>query len=135
MPATSVPIGYAFKPSARLSSTVSCVCWDRVRKVKLVVGHLIVRTIYTPSELKSIRIMPDNSGVCKLLDLAIEAVTQPRVYDVADLFFKEKEKIERNLCQTTDNLFKPTNRIILFDLTNFNFESRKDASREAQFEH
>ena len=88
-------------------------------QVKLAIGHLIVRTIYTPSELKSMRIMRDNSGVCELLDLAIEAVTQRKVYSVADWFLKEKEKIERYLCQTTDDLFRPTNRIMLFDLTNF----------------
>ena len=86
-------------------------------QVKLAIGHLIVRTVYTPSELKSMRIMRDNSGVCELLDLAIEAVTQRKVYSVADWFLKEKEKIERYLCQTTDDLFRPTNRIMLFDLT------------------
>ena len=102
-------------------------------QVKLAVGHLIVRTIYTPSELKSMRIMRDNSGVCELLDLAIESVTQRKVYSVADWFLKEKAKIEKYLCQTTDDLFKPTNRIMLFDLTNFYFEGRKDGSRKARF--
>ena len=86
-------------------------------QVKLAVGHLILRTIYTPSELKSMRIMRDNSGVCELLELAFEAVTQRKVYSVADWFLKEKVKIEKYLCQTTDDLFKPTNRIMLFDLT------------------
>ena len=61
-------------------------------QVKLAIGHLIVRTVYTPSELKSMRIMRDNSGVCELLDLAIEAVTQRKVYSVADWFLKEKER-------------------------------------------
>ena len=72
-------------------------------QVKLAVGHLIVHTIYTP------------------------------VYSVADWFLKEKAKIEKYLCQTTDDLFKPTNRIMLFDLTNFYFEGRKDGSRKAKF--
>ena len=38
-------------------------------QVKIAVGHLILRTIYTPSELKSMRIMRDNSGICELLFL------------------------------------------------------------------
>ena len=46
------------------------LCWSEER-VKLAIGHLIVRTIYTPSELKSMRIMRDNSGVFKLLVLAL----------------------------------------------------------------
>ena len=82
-------------------------------EVGLAVGHLIVRTIYTPSKLKSMRIMRDNSGICELLDLAIESVTQRKVYSVADWFLKEKVKIEKSLCQTTDDLFKPTNRIMI----------------------
>ena len=104
-------------------------------QVKIAVGHLIVRTVYTPSELKSMRIMRDNSGVCELLDLAFEAVTQRKVYSVADWFLKEKMKIEKYLCQTTDDLFRPTNRIMLFDLTNFYFEGRKDGSRKARHGH
>ena len=102
-------------------------------QVKISVGHLIVRTVYTPSELKSMRIMRDNSGVCELLDLAFEAVTQRKVYSVADWFLKEKVRIEKYLCQTTDDLFRPTNRVILFDLTNFYWEDRKDGSLKAKY--
>ena len=102
-------------------------------QVKISVGHLIVRTVYTPSELKSMRIMRDNSGICELLDLAFEAVTQRKVYSVADWFLKEKVRIEKYLCQTTDDLFRPTNRVILFDLTNFYWEGRKDGSLKAKY--
>ncbi|MBO4659553.1 MAG: IS1634 family transposase [Prevotella sp.] len=101
-------------------------------QVKIAVGHLILRTIYTPSELKSMRIMRDNSGICELLDLAFEAVSQRKVYSVADWFLREKVKIEKYLCQTTDDLFRPTNRVMLFDLTNFYFEGRKDGSKKAR---
>lgn len=101
--------------------------------VKIAIAHLITRTIYTPSELKSMRIMQENSGICELLDFAIDAVTQRKVYSVADWFLKEKMKIEQYLCHTTDDLFKPTNRIMLFDLTNFYFEGRKENSKKAQF--
>ena len=102
-------------------------------QVKIAVGHLIVRTVYSPSELKSMRIMRDNSGICELLDLAFEAVTQRKVYSVADWFLKEKVRIEKYLCQTTDDLFRPTNRVILFDLTNFYWEDRKDGSLKAKY--
>ena len=106
--------------------------WNE-EKVKLAVAHLITRTIYTPSELKSMRIMRDNSGICELLHLPIESVTSRKVYSVADWFLGEKESIERYLCHTTDDLFRPTNRIMLFDLTNFYFEGRKEHSLKAKF--
>ena len=106
--------------------------WDD-EKVKIAMAHLVTRTIYTPSELKAMRIMRDNSGICELLDLAIDTVTTRKVYSVADWFLKEKVKLEKYLCQTTDDLFRPTNRIMLFDLTNFYFEGRKEASLKAKF--
>jgi len=106
--------------------------WDD-EKVKIAMTHLVTRTIYTPSELKAMRIMRDNSGICELLDLAIDSVTTRKVYSVADWFLKEKVKLEKYLCQTTDDLFRPTNRIMLFDLTNFYFEGRKEASLKAKF--
>ena len=40
--------------------------------VKLAIAHLIVRTVYTPSELRSMRIMQPNSAVCYLVDLALK---------------------------------------------------------------
>ena len=72
--------------------------WSR-EDVKIAIAHLIVRTVYTPSELKSMRIMRDNSAVCQLLDLAMDAVTHRKVYSVADWFLKEKVKIEKYLCR------------------------------------
>ena len=39
--------------------------------VKLAIAHLIVRAVYTPSELRSMRIMQRNSAVCWLVDLAL----------------------------------------------------------------
>lgn len=44
-----------------------------------------------------------------------------------------KEKIEKHLCERTDNLLNLQNRIVLFDLTNFYFEGRKAQSRKAKF--
>ena len=101
--------------------------------VKIAVAHLIVRTVYTPSELRSMRIIQRNSAVCHLVDLALKDVKQREVYSVADWFYKERERIEKYLCHVTDDLFRPTNRIVLFDLTNFYFEGRKEGSVKAQY--
>ena len=47
--------------------------------VKSAIAHLIVRTVYTPSELRSIRIMQRNSAVCWLVDLALKDVKHRKV--------------------------------------------------------
>ena len=101
--------------------------------VKIAMAHLIVRTVYAPSEWRSMRIMERNSAVCYLLNLALKDVKHRKVYSVADWFLKEKARIEKYLCHVTDDLFRPTNRIMLFDLTNFYFEGRKEGSRMAQY--
>lgn len=55
------------------------------------------------------------------------------VYKVAPRLYDLKDRLERHLCQKTDDLFNLTNRIVLFDLTNFYFEGRKDGSSKARF--
>ena len=106
--------------------------WSEVR-INTALAHLIVRTVYAPSELRSMDIMRDNSAVCELLTGSED--WQPgfhAIYDVAPLLYELKDRLEDYLCQRTDTLFNLTNRIILFDLTNFYFEGRKAASRNAK---
>ena len=106
--------------------------WSEVR-INTALAHLIVRTVYAPSELRSLDIMRDNPAVCELLTGSED--WQPgvhAVYDVAPSLYGMKDRLEDYLCQRTDALFNLTNRIILFDLTNFYFEGRKAASRKAK---
>jgi len=107
--------------------------WSEIQ-INTALAHLITRTIYSPSELKSMRIMEENSAVCELISGNQE--WRPgfqSVYKVAPSLYELKDKLESHLCQKTDDLFNITNRIAIFDLTNFYFEGRKDNSRKAQF--
>ncbi len=107
--------------------------WTEI-KVNTAVAHLITRTVYTPSELKSMRIMADNSAVCELVSGSRD--WRPGfsdVYKVAPSLYELKDELEDHLCRRTDNLFNVTNRLVLFDLTNFYFEGRKDGSVKAMF--
>ena len=97
-------------------------------------SHLIVRTVYSPSEWATHRIMKENSAACELYSgnpdwtPGINAL-----YQMPDRLFELKEPLERHLCNTTDHLFNIDNRIALFDLTNFYFEGRKAGSHKARF--
>lgn len=104
------------------------------KQINTALAHLIVRTVYAPSELKSMDIMRDNSAVCELLTGSRE--WQPdyhSIYNVAPSLYELKDKLDRHLCRRTDDLFNITNRIVLFDLTNFYFEGRKEGSVKARF--
>lgn len=107
--------------------------WSEMQ-INTALAHLITRTIYSPSELKSMRIMEENSAVCELI--SGNQHWRPgyqSIYKVAPTLFKLKDKLESHLCQKTDDLFNITNRIAIFDLTNFYFEGRKEGSKKAQF--
>lgn len=107
--------------------------WSEIQ-INTTLAHLITRTIYSPSELKSMRIMDENSAVCELISGNQE--WRPgfqSIYKVAPSLYELKDKLESHLCQKTDDLFNITNRIAIFDLTNFYFEGRKDNSKKAKF--
>lgn len=102
--------------------------------IKATLSLLITRTIYSPSELKSLRIMEDNSAVCELVYGEQSMLPGYKTtYRIAPELYKIKEQIERHLCDQTDTLFNQSNRILLFDLTNFYFEGRKQNSKKAAF--
>ena len=116
-----------------LDRFLECEGWSEV-EVNTALAHLIVRTVYSPSELKSMRIMEDNSAVCELLTGNQDwRPTFRGVYDVAPRLYALKDKLEQHLCNKTDDLFSLDNRIVLFDLTNFYFEGRKEGSLKARF--
>lgn len=102
--------------------------------IQAALSLLITRTVYSPSELKSLRIMEDNSAVCELIYGEQGIMPGYRTtYNIAPNFYKIKDKIEQHLCAKTDTLFNQSNRILLFDLTNFYFEGRKQNSKKAAF--
>ena len=103
-------------------------------KINTALAHLITRTVYTPSELKSKRLMEDNSAVCELVSGNNDWIPSLRdLYKVAPSLYELKNELENHLCRRTDDLFNITNKLVLFDLTNFYFEGRKDASEKAKF--
>ena len=107
--------------------------WNEIQ-INTALAYLITRTVYTPSELKSIRIMNENSAVCELVSGNQEwHPGYHDIYKVAPNLYGLKDKLETHLCRKTDDLFNLTNRIVLFDLTNFYFEGRKERSAKAQY--
>jgi len=97
-------------------------------------SHLIVRTVYSPSEFATHKYMRDNSAACELYSGDpgwVPGINS--IYDVADRFYEIKDELESYLCQRTDDLFNCKNRIILYDLTNFYFEGAKRGSKKSKF--
>lgn len=92
------------------------------RKINYTLASLIIRTVYSPSEWAALRILDENSAAMELLTGQFgDSPTQREVYAAAPSLYALKDKLERHLCSRTDSLFNLTNRVMLFDLTNFYF--------------
>ena len=95
---------------------------------------LIIRTVYAVSERSSYYYLRDNSAAAELYTGSQDWTPGfNALYKVTDKLYELKEKIERHLCNVTDNLFNIDNKLMLFDLTNFYFEGSKRESKKAQF--
>ena len=104
------------------------------RKINSTLASLIIRTVYSPSEWAALRILDENSAAMELLTGQFgDCPTQREVYAAAPSLYALKDKLERHLCSRTDSLFNLTNRVMLFDLTNFYFEGSKPGSKKAKF--
>ena len=104
------------------------------RRIDATLASLIVRTVYSPSEWEALRLLRENSSAMELLTGRFgDMPTQREVYAAAPSLYALKDKLERHLCRRTDTLFNLTNRVMLFDLTNFYFEGGKQGSAKARF--
>ena len=104
------------------------------RKIQATLASLIIRTVYSPLEWAALRILDENSAAMELMTGQFgDCPTQREVYAAAPSLYALKEKLEHHLCSRTDTLFNLTNRVMLFDLTNFYFEGSKSGSKKAKF--
>lgn len=106
----------------------------RGEKADTAIAHLVARTVYGASELRTRSIMAENSAVCELVSGNRDWLPSLRsLYESTDSLYEIKRELEGHLCAVTDDLFNQRNRIVLFDLTNFYFEGTKRNSKRAKF--
>jgi transposase len=99
----------------------------------LATTHIISRAVYPASELKTVSWIKENSSVCELTGYDIEKVTKDKLYEISKKLYLEKSGLENHLSRCTNELFNLQDQIILYDLTNTNFEGRMKNSKKAQF--
>jgi hypothetical protein len=106
--------------------------WDD-EQVRLAATHIISRTVYPASELKTVSWIKENSAVCELTGYDPEKVTKDKLYEISKKLYQEKSGLENHLSRCTNELFNLQDKIILYDLTNTYFEGRMNSSRMAKF--
>jgi transposase len=101
--------------------------------IQLACTQIISRATYPASELETARWIQENSAVCTLSGYDKESVTKDKLYQSALRLYDAKNAIELHLSERTNDLFDLRDRIILYDLTNTNFEGEKRSSALARF--
>lgn len=98
----------------------------------LALSHIVSRTIYPASELKTVAFMQENSSICELTGLDTQKITKDRLYEISKKLFSVKSALENHLSRKTNELYDLEDKVILYDLTNTYFEGEKRASKKAK---
>jgi hypothetical protein len=98
----------------------------------LALAHIVCRTVYPASELKTVRYMQENSSICELPGLDPGSITKDRLYRISHRLYAEKDGLENHLSRRTNELFDLQDKIILYDLTNTYFEGEMRDSELAR---
>ena len=106
--------------------------WDQA-SIQLAITHLISRTSYPASELRTSQWIKENSAVCEITNYPIAQITKDKLYEISNKLFAEKDTLEQHLSKRTNELFDLHDTIYIYDLTNTYFEGQQNKSTLAQF--
>jgi hypothetical protein len=99
----------------------------------LALAHIVCRTAYPASELKTLRYMQENSSICELLGLDAQEITKDHLYGISHRLYAEKDGLESHLSRKTNELFDLEDKIFLYDLTNSYYEGALRNSALARY--
>lgn len=102
-------------------------------QARLATLQTVARAVYPASELKTVRILRENSALCELFGVGPETVTKDRLYGSAKALYSIHTKMEDSLHARVCSIFDFDERILLFDLTNTYFEGRMENSQICRF--
>lgn len=90
------------------------------------------RLIHPSSEYELKRFAKENSALDLVLGTDFSRIGQNELYDVSDMLFENKERIETFLRNRAKEMFSLKETIILYDLTNTHFEGATKQCPKAQ---
>lgn len=125
-------LGYQCLEQLGIESFLRSLGWTS-QQVQLALTQIISRAIYPASELKTSRIIHENSAICSLTGYPVEQLTKDKLYGSALRLYSIKDSLEKHLSTRTNELFDLKDKIVLYDLTNTYFEGTKAGSALAQY--
>lgn len=86
------------------------------------------RAIYASTEYKTSQILEINSCLPEYMRYE-EPISHKQLYRLSDLLYAHKAEIDRYLYERITDLFDLEDKIVIFDISNTYFESRKEGSK------
>ena len=90
------------------------------------------RAIFSESEYKTSQILQMNSELASCYNYN-RPITHKQLYAISDLLYKHKSKIDTFLYQRITDMFDIKDNLVIFDLSNTYFETRKSGSKIAKY--
>jgi hypothetical protein len=92
---------------------------------------IAARAIFSRSEYKTAQILQTNSSLQECFEVE-QTITHKQLYNITDKLFENKDKIDTFLYKRINKLFNLENKLVIFDISNTYFESRKADSKIAK---
>ena len=102
------------------------------KQVNKALLSITARAIFSSSEYKTAQLLQDNSELqhCFGID---QKVTHKQLYALADTLYSHKEAIDSFLYKRINTLFPLEDKLVIFDISNTYFETRKANSHIARY--
>ena len=115
----------------KLKECLSSVGLNKKQVDKALIS-IAARAIFSSSEYKTSQILRSNSELQSLFGYE-EEITHRQFYTISDILYKHKDTIESYLYRQITNMFNMEDKIVIFDISNTYFETRKPNSNLAKY--
>jgi len=102
------------------------------QQVDLAIISIIARAIYSATDHKTAQILQLNSGLVDLFSYP-KNISHKQLYAITDILYEHKDQIDQFLYSKLTDLFDLEDRLVIFDISNTYFETRKSNSELAQY--
>ena len=110
-------------------------CGIRDKDIATAKAVILSRLIAPGSDRKTHKWIKNSSSIAEICGIDLEKFSKDKVYEIADVLYANKEKIEHGLYSSVAKLYPTEKRLFLFDLTNTYLEGSAKANRLAKRGH
>lgn len=102
------------------------------KHVSIALISIVSRALYASSEHKTAQILNQNSGLLECFSHE-EKVTHKQLYSISDKLYEHKTAIDQLLYERIKTMFDLDDKLVIFDISNTYFETRKASSSLAKY--